>query len=253
MNDWLHVYCHVYNGAPILRYWLRHYQRFPATRLFVYFDPDNSDDGPAQVSACPIASARPSPLRGPADLQRANWASQEIRQSLGRAEWALWVDDDELVWKANLREHLSELKRRGIQIVHPRDGYTMASETFPTTTGQIYAEVTRGLPDALCPAPAGKPTLVDPAVELRWAAGKHRVASAGAPVYDDPAITWMHFRHLSDGYIRERNQKNYARWDALNTALAHGAEVHPDRLAEYQAFRRRILESGVDVAPEGLR
>lgn len=245
--DLLHVYCHVYNGGPILAYWLRHYQRLPATRLLVYFDKDNSDHGPALVEACPIAERRVSPLTGPRDLERARWASVEIRQSIGQALWALWVDDDELLWKKGLADYLAQQPPE-VRILHARDAYSMAAEVFPTTDGQIYSEVRRGLLDYHM----GKPTLTRPDTPLQWCAGKHRVELSPYPVTEAPELTWMHFRHLGDTYIQQRNDKMFQRWDPLNTALGHGANLHPDKLGEFLAKRREIMDKGIDIQPEGL-
>jgi len=251
--DFLWVYAFMYNEAgaqyDMLSYFLRHYSRFPRTKIIIYFDSDNSDNGPELCKAYPQVEVRTSPMDGPADLQRANWISKQVREAQGQTEWVLQVDADEFIWHPDLPQHLHRRRAEGHLLLRPLDGYVMYAEQFPATPGQIYDEVFMGMKDP----GVGKPTLMDARVLVKWIAGRHQVVASSQPVFGDPEITWMHFRHLSPAYIESRNAKSYQRQDAINLAMRHGFQVNPEELENNLRYWRELKTKSVEVNPNGLR
>lgn len=223
MNTW--VYSVMHNEAPLLPYFMRHYQTV-ADHIVIY-DDHSTDGTPELAAAYANVSVRPYPLAGLDDSEFVDFAAAAYPEARGQADWCLWVDADEFIYHPDLRGRLAQYQAQGVTLPHVA-GYAMFANAFPVTDGQIYDEVHTGVPYSAY----DKPVVFNPALNLRWIAGKHTLADAGGAERGGAAeLKLLHFRHLGERYFTERNARNYARMTARNIALNHGFQTYPEHQA----------------------
>lgn len=221
------VYATMHNEAPLVPYWLRHYERL-ADRIFVWED-QSTDGTRALLRAHPKVTLRPVQTHGIDDEAWVvgQWDTYRTL-SRGLADWVLVVDADEFIYHPALLTRLAQHAQDGAQILK-LDGYHMMSDHFPTTAGQIYEEVTTGVRDFFW---CHKPCVFSPAVDLQFAPGRHHLKHASAPVVETD-IKLLHFRFLGEDYCRARSARNMARMSARNIKRKFHKPNRPDSQNPY--------------------
>lgn len=225
MTVWAYTLC--YNEATLIPYWVRHYLTF-CNKVVVYLD-DDTDDDTGYLAHREGAEVRSYSGNGLDDFAFINFAQEHYKEARGHADWVVWTDVDEIVYHPLIEERLAEYKAYGINL--PRTvGYSMLASSPPTGPGQIYDEITRGIPAA----EYAKVAIFDPALDLQWTAGKHDAYAPGA-VHDDGSdpLKLLHYRWLGERYFLERNARNFSRLNAKNKAAQHGKETYPDFQGKY--------------------
>jgi hypothetical protein len=116
------------------------------------------------------------------------------------------ADADEFIYHSNIREVLKQKKSEGIQFLQC-NGFEMISETFPTTTKQIYDEIYLGVGNKY----ESKWTVFSPEVTFRFYPGRHgRPPGIGKYTRDRySGIKLLHYRFIGKDYTIERDNKNY--------------------------------------------
>lgn len=218
-----------YNEAALIAYWVRAHLTF-CERAIVYVDAE-TNDGTAEIARAEGAEVRTYFGSGHLDdLAFVDFAQRTYPEARGQADWVVWTDADEIVYHPRLPERLAELHAAGV--TYPTiKGYSMMADTLPSGPGQIYDEVRRGFE-----APAySKVCIFDPMLDVAWAAGKHTANVSGNAQRDDgsDSLKLLHFRWLGEQYFKARNERNYARLDAVNRAREHGKELYPGYIGEY--------------------
>ena len=102
-----------------------------------------------------------------------------------KADWVIIVDADEFVYHPNIKEYL---EKTDATIFLPKF-FNMFSETFPTTEGQIYEEVTMGREEG------GKTNIFKPSEiqEISYGPGCHNAIPVGNVILKtDSEIITMH-------------------------------------------------------------
>lgn len=191
------------NEARILPYWLRHYEQY-ASRIFIW--DGGSDDGTREMlESHPLVTVFDQTCVGLDDhyFTTCFMHYQELSQ---QADWCLAIAADEFVYHPNLAQKLEFMKERHVTKVQ-LCGYSMYSDHFPTTTGQIYEEIQYGYRDIW----SSKTVLFSPKSEMRWLPGLHVEISGEKPTRDS-RISLLHYRHLGSDYYLERTKRNYERW-----------------------------------------
>ena len=86
-------------------------------------------------------------------------------------------------------------------------GYTMVSDHFPTTTGQIYDEIKTGFYDDVWSKPAIFRT------GMVWTMGRHNYDRGAVSLRpsDKVELKLLHYRCLGMDYLRQRHARNWAR------------------------------------------
>jgi glycosyltransferase involved in cell wall biosynthesis len=198
------VYALMRDEIKILPYFLRHYETF-ADNIFV-FDGGSVDGTLEVLRDHPLVRLLPVECSRADDLYyiQSLWPQYKIF-SRGQADWCIQVDADEFVYHPNIKEVLQTYTDCGIKKVKCT-GFTMWSDLFPTTKGQIYEEVTRGWWDKW----QHKTIVFNPEISIRYSMGRHYAYRDGSnPTYHSPDIRILHFRCLGIPYIHERQKKNY--------------------------------------------
>lgn len=222
MTIWL--YSIIRNEAPILPYFIRHYE--PWVERMIFYD-CNSDDGTREIiKACPAAELREwEGSDALVDDEFLEYANTKWKEARGIADWVIWVDADEFLYHPRIRLLLWEYYKAGVTV--PRiDGYTMVSDRFPTTTGQIYDEISTGFSDMVW----GKPAIFQPHIEMRYNVGRHSLNADGfTPVYSAKAeIKLLHYRALGMEYLKARHARNWNRVPAHCRCRSYGVNCEPE-------------------------
>lgn len=192
----VHVLC--FNERDILPYTLRHYATF-CDRMIVH--DGLSTDGSREIAKGFGAEVVDFKTDGVNDM-----LFKQLKENCWRgtkADWAITVDADELIYFPEGAFHTLEAYESNREaIIKPR-GYEMLSEVFPTTEGQIYSEVTHGAPELKW---YSKPVLFAPKRirKLIFSAGCHTAwvdTIDGRKISDpqvpsDPPTFLLHCHHL---------------------------------------------------------
>lgn len=145
MDSKIKVTAHVlgYNESRILAYTFRHYQSF-CSRVVLH--DLGSSDGSRELAAKMGVEVRQWDCKGVTD----DILNAHIKNSCwqdGTADWIICADADELIYFPERTESVfNEYEKQQLPVVKPH-GWEMFSDTFPTTTGQIYDEVRFGARD----------------------------------------------------------------------------------------------------------
>lgn len=203
MRVWVYAICR--DEKPLIGYFLRHYCTF-ADKIIIY-DGGSTDGTREEIAACPKAELRDWP--GPPgidDVAFLDFAHEQWREAIGKAEWVVWVDCDEFLYHENILGLLATYLAAGIELPQIR-GFTMFSREFPTTPGQIYEQVRAGVPDDVW----DKPSIFRG--NMAWTMGRHsldwtRWNPKASPTAE---IKLLHYRGLGEAYVRWRHSRNWAR------------------------------------------
>ncbi len=224
------VYVMVYNEETLLPYFLRHYGSF-AQHIYAFYDesPDNTRKILSQHPKVTIFDLKEH------GINEGYWTSELWTKyeelSRGKADYVVLVDADEFLYHPHLAQVLTKEKELGTQLIQPQ-GFTMFSENLPTTTGQIYEEIKKGLPDFW----ATQCCLFDPDIYIRFRKGCHSIArmrknvkfKAGAKI----GLKMLHYRYFGKKYLEDRDRKNFARfYIGVTPPHFHMNQIHqlPDR------------------------
>ena len=231
----------LYNEERFLPYFLRHYLQVVAEpKDIILFVDTETTDRTVEIAKAAGCLVYESPLHGLNDYALCAFASKQLKKYRDQSEWIIWVDGDELVYPATgLVEKLDQHRVQGHQIIKSGSGWQMFSEQFPTTKGQVYTEVTRGIIEA----PVNKPVIIQPTAEFHWGPGKHQVDRQDL-VTVDSSLSMLHFRIMGLDYYLQRNHNNWERVDLANRLAGHGWETSPDQDASnIQAFKNRMVQA----------
>lgn len=200
----IEVYALTNNEEQIMPYFMRHYTQFAHVILLE----NNSTDQTVEIAQSMGAEIWkydvPDEINDQwyLDVKNNCWKNS-------KADWVIIGDADEFVYHPHIIEYL---ERTDATIFLPRL-WNMFSEKFPTTTGQIYEEVTGGRPGG------PKMNLFRPSEikEINYDAGCHMAHPTGnVRLNVNSEIMTFHMRNLSKEYVNERNARNFARLSEVN-------------------------------------
>lgn len=137
------------------------------------------------------------------------------------ADWVMVADADEFIYHPNIREIL---RRTRSTIIQPRF-YNMYSRNFPTTSGQIYEEVRRGVEQV---SPKAKMNIFRPIAikDIEYYPGCHEAFPHGrVRINTESGIKTLHMRNLSKDFIIDRNLRARKRNSEINRANGWGVHV----------------------------
>lgn len=219
MSVWLFCICR--NEARLMPYLLRHYTTF--VDKLIFYD-DQSDDGTRQlIAACPKAELRDWPgTHGIVDDEFLDFANTHWQEAIGKADWVIWIDADEFIYHPNILEVLTRFRENGVDLPQIQ-GYTMVSDHFPTTNGQIYDEIKTGFPDDVW----SKPAIFR--AGMKWTMGRHNWDQNAVKLRasEQVELKLLHYRCLGMDYLRQRHERNWARVPDRCRRLALGTNCAP--------------------------
>jgi len=238
------VFTIVRNEALLMPYFVRHYRTF-CERVIVFDDhsddgtPDLAYEGGAEVEVFPWSTGKFD------DTIIVAFANRHYREAArGQADWIMWVDGDEFVYRDHLLDRLAVLKAAGVTLPIVR-GYAMCAPQPPTGTGQLVEEVTTGVIDPVY----DKRIVVDPALDIEWQVGKHAIMATDAVEDHDgePPIKLLHYRWFGEAEHVARDRRN---WDAMSDNNRNnnlGKECRPDFVGDHDLAWYR--QAAAEAAP----
>jgi len=236
------VYATAHNEARLLPYFLRYYEQV-ADRIFVWED-ESTDETRRLLLAHPKVTVLDVLKHGVDDQY---WVTELYPQYLHRsldATWAVFVDIDEFLYHPHLLDVLRRAAGEGTALIQC-EGFQMVAESEPTTSGQIFEQITTGFPDPL----QNKTIVVSPRQPVIYSPGRHWIQfvaleSSGIrwptlpertgpymkgwlrmsdlPEADRPVgradlgIKLLHYRYLGSAYATARSAENLSRMSAMN-------------------------------------
>jgi glycosyltransferase involved in cell wall biosynthesis len=227
MKPSIEVHCLLHNEAPILPYFIRHYQRFAD---IYFYESDSTDESPeiARKLSCNII---PLPTNNEANdaiftaMKNNCWKSST-------ADWVIVCDTDEFVYHPDL---LHVLERTEATIFKPPE-WRMFSDKFPTTPGQIYDEVKYGVPGF----PGHNKMILFRSSEIRemnYTAGCHDASPSGnVRICTKTDILTLHFHDLGLDYRIKRNEYLGSRLSSINRERGWGIHTTWSRETVTQNF-----------------
>lgn len=208
-------------------YFLRHYT--PWVQKLIFYDGGSTDGTREIIQACPQAELRDWPgSQGMVDDEFTAFANEQWKEARGHAEWVVWVDCDEFVYHPDMRALLQRYLEAGIngpQIM----GYTMVSDHFPTTDGQIYDEIKTGFSDDVWSKQA---VFRD---NICYNMGRHSINPQESGLRSSPTaeLKLLHYRALGMDYVRDRHGRNWARVPEHCRRQNLGANTNPEYVGHH--------------------
>lgn len=203
----IEVHSLLYNEAPLIPYFMRHYGEFAD----VIFYGRDSTDGSTELAESLGATVLDFPTNGVDDVRFLEMKNNCWKGS--DADWVIICDVDEFVYcPKNL---LFILEHTTFTAFYPKE-WRMYSEVFPITKGQIYDEVQWGVPGARW---ANKLNLFKPSEiqEINYGIGSHSARPTGnVRVCMNSSIVTLHFHHLGKDYRLKKNADLNARMSPGN-------------------------------------
>jgi len=188
-----HIYSIMRNEEELLPYFLRHYSAF-ADKIFII---DNgSTDNTVKIAKTNkkvhLLKYKFTPGWPVEAEHNACFEKLYKKYSRGEADWVMCVDGDEFIYNRYLIKVLQEHKKRGTKAIKTC-GYTMYSEKFPTTKGQIYDECKFGARTRLF----DKTVVFNPAINVKFGRGRHETILPKGVAWVRAKVLLLHYRYLS--------------------------------------------------------
>jgi len=225
MTVWLYTICR--NERLLMPYFIRHYAEW--VDKLIFYD-DQSDDGTREIIAdCPKADLRDWPgTHGLADDEFHKFDNEQWKEARGHADWIVRVDADEFLYYPRMLRLLALYLQTGVEVPKVA-GYTMVSDRFPTTDGQIYDEIQTGMPSLEW----SKSAIFR--VNMQWNVGRHSMnLHRFNPKQSETAdIKLLHYRCLGMDYLRWRHERNWDRVPDRCKALNYGRNCDPNHAGDY--------------------
>jgi len=230
------IYSIMRNEEIILPYFLRHYGSF-ADRIFVFED-ESTDRTHEILAAHPKVTLLPVEKHG---IDHVYWNTQLWTRyeqlSRGVADWVMCVEADEFVYHPKLLEVLRKEMALGTQLINCT-GLTMVSDSLPTTDGQIYDEITKGLRDHW----SSKWVVFSPDIHVVFHIGRHpkqglpvAELTEGAVMRKHTGIKLLHYRYLGPQYYIDRCKSNVDRHWAAGKPAAKFNEKSRYNMPDYSS------------------
>ena len=212
----IEVYILANNEEQLISYLMRHYSQF----AHVIILESNSTDRTIEIAQRYGAEIWNYDMPDEINDEWFTYVKNNCWKD-SRAEWVMIVDADEFIYHRNI---FNVLQRTRATVIRPRF-FNMYSDVFPTTTGQIYEEVTMG-DEQFSPLP--KMNIFRPRVikDMNYLPGCHEAFPKGRVKIDNNSgIMTLHMRNLSKQFVIDRNMRARKRNSKINKEHGWGCHV----------------------------
>lgn len=202
----VHAISIMHNEEKLLPYFLRHYSTF-ADKIFIFND--HSTDKTVEIAAVnPKVQILDFEYNDGLNELHFNecFINAYKRLSRGVADWVMIVDGDEFIHNDDIIGVLEAQRQMGRRALKTT-GYRMISQTFPTTTGQIYEECRHGLRAR----DYDKVVIFDPTLDITFEQGRHSTNLPEGIKYYRAKLGLLHYQYLSREYYVERYTESFNR------------------------------------------
>lgn len=226
----IETFCLVNNEEKLMPYFMRHYSQFSDIVLLENNSTDRTIEIAKEMGAEVWTYDRPDEINDQwfMDIKNTCWKDS-------KADWVIIVDADEFVYHPDLK---GLLKKTDSTIFTPKL-FNMFSEKFPTTKGQIYEEVNKGVEGG------GKMNIFRPSEikEILYGPGCHWAKPEGNVILGASDILTLHMRYLSIQYVQDRNDRAAKRLSELNKSQGWGFHVNFPKEDNIKYFEGEILKA----------
>lgn len=199
----------------MLPWFLKHYETF-ADKIIIW--DENSDDGSRKIiKNHPKCELRDWPYRGLDDEKFLHAVNNWSREAIGKADWIIWPDIDELLWHP---DPIAALTAPDGDVI-PSVGYALIAKEPPHLGigHQIYDVVRTGYRQTNY----DKRIIWRTHVEMQHTIGRHTYGNDWprfrGRLASNTEFKLLHCHHLGGvGFTEQRNRRNYAR--AVNKKYA---------------------------------
>lgn len=201
----IHVYSFCWNENPMVKFFLRHYEKF-ADKIIVY-DQDSTDGTLDILKAHPLVELRKQDWSGLdderfIDLVNSAWIGDSC-------DWIMWPDIDEILYHPNVFWALATATEDVIR----SKGYALISKSgFDGDDGrQIYEQVTTGYPQPNY----DKCICWRSGIKLSHSIGRHTYSDSprtNGVIGEDAKLKLFHCHYIGGvAFTRAKNQRTYER------------------------------------------
>jgi len=207
----IYTYIFCWNEERILPFTLDHYEQF-SDRIFLL---DNYSTDKSVEIARKYDKVTVIPFSCQDEDTYDEYESANLRSTIykdetygfnatGKADWAILVDADELVYHPDIISVLKSYKEQGVGV--PRlAGYEMVSDKFPAYKKGTF--ITQKVKTGSESISLSKPVIIAPdKVDVRFSVGAHFHSKAMGQVLPSvyPDIKLLHYKSLGKDYILDR-------------------------------------------------
>ena len=204
----IHVFSIMHNEERLLTYFLRHYSTF-ADKIFI-FDDDSTDRTAEIAKKNPKVQIfhfpNPTPGKNNEGAMNKCFVESYKKFSRGIADWVMFVDGDEFIYHKDIVNVFEKAKKDGENVLKTT-AYSMISEKFPTTEGQIYEECCYGIRNV----DQDKSVIINPEIDIDYFQARHFIIMPPGIHWQRVGLLFLHFQHISKEYFIERYTHSFPR------------------------------------------
>ena len=259
----IYTYIFCWNEEKILQFTLDHYSQF-SDKIFLLdnYSTDKSLEIAAKyekVTVIPFSCEEDEDTYD--EFKSANLRSTIYKDEVygfnakDKADWAILVDCDELVYHPDLVDKLKEYKEMGVGV--PRlAGYNMMSKEFPKYKKGEF--ITQKVKSGIISLSECKPVIINPnTVDVRFSVGAHFHSKATGCVLPSPfaEIKLLHYKNLGKDYVKERYEQLSTRSSCTNKEHEFGEHWYSKRSHKdmYEGFDKAYEEVQVVIHTEKVK
>ena len=232
----IYTYIFCWNEEKILPFTLDHYEKF-SDRIFLL---DNYSTDRSVEIARTYEKVTVIPFSCQDENTYDEFESAKLRSTIYRdetygfnatnkADWAILVDADELVYHPHIEKVLKGYIKQGVGV--PRlAGYDMYSKEFPKyKKGELITNKVKEGVESLAEC---KPVIISPdRVEVKFSVGAHFHSSATGHVLPSmyPDIKLLHYKNLGSEYVINRYKDLAPRSSCTNKVNQFGEHWYSTR------------------------
>ena len=247
----VYTYIFCWNEEKILPFTLDHYEQF-SDRIFLLdnYSTDKSVEIAQQYKKVTVIPFSCQDEDTYDEFESANLRSTIYKDetygfnATGKADWAILVDADELVYHPDIEGILKGYTEQGVGV--PRlAGYNMISKEFPKyKKGQLLTQKVKQGKESLAEC---KPVIIAPdKVEVRFSVGAHFHSKATGQVLPSmyPDIKLLHYKNLGKEYVTERYNQLSTRSSCTNKENQFGEHWYSKRCHKgmHEGFDEQIKD-----------
>lgn len=197
----IHLFTVCWNEEILMPYFLRHYSEF-CTKM-TFFDNMSTDRTREIISSYPNTEI----IDFDTNNQKSNRRHMELKNycwTNNDSDYVIIVDADEFVYHPHIKEFLRALKEQDYTLLEPV-WYEMFGDKIPTEDKPITEIIRRG-----CKMDGKSKKVMfapGPIKEINYGAGSHQCHPRGRikEYKGDDEFKLLHYKHLSDEYLLERD------------------------------------------------
>lgn len=240
----IHYYSICWNEEKILPFVLDYYTSI--CEKIVIMDNESDDNSTSIIKSYAHTEVRSYSSNGEIrddiylEIKNNIW-----KESIGKADWVIVCDTDEILYHPNLVGKLDELKEKGISIIKPH-GFDMYAESFPEKS---LLEISNGIKDNRF---LGKCIIFNPNLikEINYSIGSHRCYPTGKlKYYKKEDIKLLHYKYIGVEYFINRNEKHQSRLSNYNKENNFGIHYMLEKEVVKKNFYTNLMNSGNVFSP----